>query len=870
MKWMSRLSWGRRRDEELDEEIQSHLRMAVQDRIERGETPEQAEASTRREFGNTGLVKEVTREMWGGAWLGQCAADLRFGLRMLRRSPAFSAVAILTLALGVGANTAIFSVVNAVLLRPLPFPQSEELVVIKAENKKTGERFPSVSPADFFDWKSQSRSFESLSAYSGWPITLLDADRPEMVPGTRVTDQFFHALQIRPQLGRVFNPEEFKAGSNVIILSHRLWQRRFGGDPEIIGKTLAVANGSVTVVGVMPQDFKLPASAETWSPVSQDSGEMRLRASRYFEAVARLKSNVTMAEAEGEMRTISARLASQYPESDANWNVRLVPLRETLIGDVRPALLILIGAVGLVLLIACANVANLLLARATTRYKELAIRSALGASRWRIIRQMVVESLLLSCLGGALGALLAHWCAGAIVWLVPKDLRFPRIEEAQVDMDVLGFTFAVILLIGVVLGLIQGLKASRLDLQGSIKEGGRNSTAGRPSHRVRNAVVVAEIALTLVLLAGAGLLIKSLLKLQHVELGFNQENLLIVPVSASLAKYAEPKLRSAYFERFVERVRGVPGVQSVATASCAPMMYTMYFPFAVEGQTNTNEIPQAWYNAVSPNYFHLMGIGVLDGREFTEHDRAGGLDVAVINETMRRRYFAGADVVGKHLTVNYLNTPTRFEIIGVVKDIKQESPGAEANAQIYVSDLQVPWLSTSLVIRTANDPGALLASLQQTIRTVDSTQSSTGAKSMKQLLSDSVAQPRFYVTLLGTFAVLALILAGVGIYGVISYAVTQRTHEIGIRIALGAQTRDVLTLVVGRGMVLVLIGTTIGLVSAAALTRVMRTMLYEVGTTDPVTFAGVTALLAMVALLACLIPAWRATKVEPMVALRSE
>ena len=796
--------------------------------------------------------------------------DIRYGIRSLVKQPGFTAVAVITLALGMGVNTAIFSLVHAVLLRTLPYALSERLVVIKDQNSKTGEIIPSVSPADFLDLKSQSQSFANLAAYSGGPLTLLDGEESELVPATRVTDEFFTTLGVLPLLGRTFTPDEFTTGSNVVVLSHRLWERRFGGDPNIVTKTLAFAQGHLTVVGVMPPQFKLPAYAEAWTPAAQDSGEMRLRASRYFDTVGRLKLNVSPTQAEAELRTIAARLADRYPESNSNWSVRLVTLRETLVGDSRPALLILLGAVSLVLLIACANVANLMLARATTRHRELAIRAALGASRWRIVRQLIVESMLLSVSASALGLLLALWGVNAIVWLVPRDLRFPRIEEAQVNLVVLLFAIAVGLLLSVVLGLICGLKASGSNLQEPLKESGRSASAGVHLQRLRGVLVVAEISLTLVLLTGAGLLIKSLVKLQRVELGFNQDKLLVVPIGAPMPKYADPQLRATFFERLAGEVQSVPGVQSVAMSSTPPLMYTMFFPFAVEGKTNPNEVPQAWFSTVSPNYFEVLRIAPLAGRSFTDHERMGARQVAVISDTMRRRFFPGEDPIGKRLVVNFLNTPLKVEIIGVVRDIKQQSLSAPPNAQIYLSYLQVPWFSTALLVRTNVDPSTVATSVQRAIRSIDPAQSGSGTKTMDQLLSDSVGQPRFYSLLLGSFALLALVLAVVGVYGVISYAVAQRTHELGIRIALGARVQHVLMLVMGQAMRLVMLGAVIGLASAFALTRLLKKLLYEVNADDPMTFCAVALLLALVALLACYIPARRATKVDPLVALRYE
>ena len=796
--------------------------------------------------------------------------DIRYGIRSLLKQPAFTVLAVVTLALGIGVNTAIFSLVHAVLLRPLPFPESERLVVVKDQNIKTGETFPSVSPADFFDSRSQSQSFTNVAAYSAGPITLLDGEESELVRAARVTDEFFMTLAVQPLLGRTFTKDEFRTGSNVVILSHRLWQRRFGGDPNIITKTLTSDQGHVIVVGVMPPQFKLPAYAEAWTPVAQDSSEMRLRSSRYYGMVGRLKPQVNMAQAEAEMRTIAERLAQQYPESNANWSVRLATLREILVGNSRLPLLILLGAVGLVLLIACGNVANLMLARATSRQRELAVRVALGASRWRIMRQLIVESMLVSGSAGTLGILFAFWGVNSILWLLPKELRFPRIEEAQLNLVVLFFAFGVALLISVVLGLICGLKATRSNLQEPLNENSRTTSAGTHLQRMRSALLVTEVALTLVLLAGAGLLIKSLFKLEHVELGFNDQNLLVVPIGAPMPKYAEPQLRSAFFEQFALQVQNVPGVESVATSSNPPLMYTMYFPFAISGKTNPNEVPQAWFSTVSPNHFELMHIALLAGRTFNDHERAGTARFAVINDTMRRRYFSGEDPIGKSLVINFLNTPLPVEIIGVVPDIKQESLDMPANAQIYLSDLQEPWFSTFLLVRTKADPATVSTSVTRAIRSIDPAQSTSPIKTMDQLVSDSVAQPRFYGLLLSSFAALALVLAAVGIYGVIAYAVAQRTHEIGIRIALGAQTQNVLVLVMGQAMRLVLLGALFGLGGAFALTRLLNKFLFDVKATDPVTFGSVALLLVLVALIASYVPARRATRVDPLVALRSE
>ncbi|HYH85423.1 MAG TPA: ABC transporter permease [Pyrinomonadaceae bacterium] len=799
--------------------------------------------------------------------------DLRFGMRVLWKKPGFTLVAVLTLGISIGINTAVFSVVYAALVRPLPFADPDALVAVAAENKRGGVADTrGAAPADFVDWRAQSSSFEGLAAYTGGGLTLSSGDATEMISGVRVSEDFFKTLGAQPALGRTLAPEEFAGGGNrPVVLSYRLWQRRFGGDRGVLGKTLTLAGGaSASVVGVMPEDFRYPSYAEVWTALPRESGELLQRTSRYFAVVGRLKNGVTEAQAQAELGGVAARLAETYPKSNEDWGVRLIPLRETLVGNARTALLILFGAVGFVLLIACANVANLLLARATARHKEVAIRAALGATRWRVVRQLLAESVLLAVAGGALGTFLALWGVDALVALVPEDLRFARLDEARVDVAVLVFTAGVSLLTGVLVGLLPGLKASKPDLHRELKETGRSVTAGGRLRRARGVLVVTEIAVTLVLLVGAGLLVRSFARLQQTELGFDPRNLLTLTVSAPQQLYGQTEQRASYYRQMQERMAALPGVRSVATISSLPLDWVLNFSYAVEGRpARPGEDPQADYSSVSPNYFDVMGIPLRKGRGFTERDAAGAPDVAVINETMARRVFPGEDPLGKRLTIDYMERRVSLEVVGVVADSKQ-LVNEETNIRIYDCYLQRPWLSSSFVVRTEGDPAALATAAQKAVREVDPSRAASDVKTMEQRLSESVAQPRFYTQLLGAFALVALLLAAVGVYGVISYSATQRTHEIGVRIALGARSSDVIRMVVGHGMALALAGVAVGLAAAFALTRVMSGLLYGVTATDPATFAGVALLLAAVALLACFIPALRATKVDPIVALRHE
>jgi putative ABC transport system permease protein len=804
--------------------------------------------------------------------------DLRQGARSLLKQPTFTVVAVIALALGIGANTAIFSVVDAVLLRALPYRDADRLVTVWEHNKGRGNTQNVINLGNFFDWKNQNSVFEDMATFFDMTANLTSGGEPEEIPSQIATPNLFNILGVNPIMGRAFTEDDGKPGAaRVIMLSFGLWQRRFGGDPQILGRKLILNGIETTVVGVMPQDFNWHVKggsmtrkiAEMWAPW-QINESMKQRGGRFASAVARLKPDVSPERAQTEMSAIGARLERQYNDFNANWGVTVVPLRKQFTGEIRLALFVLLGAVGMVLLIACANVANLSLARAAGRRREMAVRAALGAGRWRIIRQLLTESLLLAGLGCLAGLALAWWGTDLLVSLAPPDLL--NLPQVKINAAVLGFTFLVSLLTGVIFGIIPAFEAARLSLTESLKEGGKN-VGGARSHRLRNSLVIAEIALALVLLVGAGLLIRSFVRLQGVDPGFNANNMLTMKVSLPGRKYDTDRKRIDFFRQAVAQMQSLPGVEAVGAVS--------FLPFAAPHAGTLVEIEgrpkpppgQGLGTGVivtDQNYFRTMQIPLKRGRLFTDQEAAETRHVVVVNEAFAEKNFPGEDPLGKRVVIYMKDDNQPCEIIGVVGDSKHMKLDAKAEPMSYWPHPELAYSGMTLVFRTQGEPPAITNAARNVIRTLDPEQPVADVRTMESLIGTSVARARFNTLLLTIFAVLALLLAGLGIYGVMAYSVEQRTQEIGVRMALGARRRDVLRLVVRRGMTLALVGVAIGVAASFVLTRLMETLLFNVSATDPLTFAGIPLLLIFVALLACLIPARRAAKVDPMVALRCE
>jgi putative ABC transport system permease protein len=801
--------------------------------------------------------------------------DLRFGVRMMLKHPGFTAVAVLTLALGIGANTAIFSVVNAVLLRPLPFTEPDRLVSI-AETHPELPRAEVAAP-DFEDWRRQARVFRDMAAWSikDWGKTALtEAGEPEQLQSTCVTQNLFPLLGVSPALGRNFLPEENQPGRDrVAIVSYGLWRRRFASDPNLVGRAIRLNGESHTVVGVMPQDTQLPFDTDVWLPLSQlGTYALTSRVPHMLEVVARLKAGATVGQARAEMEAIAGRLGQAYPATNKTIGVRLDSLREQLTGDLKPALLALFGTVGLVLLITCANVANLLLGRATERQREVAVRAALGAGRGRLFRQFLTESLLLAWLGGAGGLLLAIWSLPLLRAALPSATtdQLPALKAVSLDLSMLGFTLLVTTLTGALFGLIPAFQLSRLNLNQTLKEGGKAS-AGVARRRASRALVVAEVALTAVALVGAGLLLRSFHRLMQVDPGFRADHLLSAQLTLPSAKYQNYEQVKNFHQRLLPRIAALPGVEGVATINNFPLTASNdKTRFAIEGAPlpAPGQFLVAQERAVSSDYFRVMGIALKSGRAFTEDDQANNRNLLIINETLARRYFPGEDPVGKQLLMGVMfPNPVAVPIIGVVADVKDLGLAAPVEPTIYGSGFRNRPL---LMIRTTGEPVGLAAAIRKAVSETDSEQPIHRIRTMEEALSVSGAQRRLSALLTGSFAALALLLSAVGIYGVLAWTVSERTREIGVRMALGAQTGDVLKLVMGQGLKLTLIGLAVGLTASLPAARAMKSLLFGVGAGDPTTFAVIALLLVFTALLACYLPARKATKVDPVVAIRSE
>ena len=797
--------------------------------------------------------------------------DLRYGIRMLFKQPGFTIVAVLALTLGIGADSAIFSVVNAVLLRPLPYPDSERLVVLRERSPQIEGM--SVAYPNFIDWRDQNNAFENIGVFRRQSYNLTGSGEPERLIGWQLSADVFPALKVTPARGRLFTYDEDKPGANpVVVLSHGLWQRRFGGDPNILEQTMTLDGRSFSVIGVMPPGFQFPRpGAELWAPVGQvskDPGWENRGNHPGLTGIARLKPGVTVDQAREDMEIVAANLEKQYPDSNTGNRVTITPALENVIRGIRPALLVLLGAVGFVLLIACANVANLLLARATARQKEIAIRTALGASRWRIVRQLLTESILLSLVGGALGLLLARLGVKLLVAISPNSI--PRSEEINLDSRVLAFTIGVSVLTGIIFGVVPALHASKPDLNETLKDAGRGSTGRR--HLLRSGLVVSEVALTLVLLIGAGLMIRSFYRLQQVDPGFIHERLLTFNVSLPQKKYPENQQKISFYEQLADRLRGLPGVQAVGLSSGLPLGNNGWqTSFRVEGQPEPEpgKTPLTEAVVASPEYFQAMGLTVVRGRNFTEQDLKDGPHVTLIDEEFERRYWPGEEAVGKRIKTGRDDPP--ITVVGIVRRVKMDGLNEDSNrVQSYFPFRQMPFSGMTVVIKTSNDPIGLVSAVREQVLAIDPDQPVYNINTMEQLRSDSIAPDRLNLMLLACFAAVALILATVGIYGVMAYSVTQRTHEIGIRMALGARQSDVLGMVIRQGMKLAIGGLAIGLVGAWLATRAMTSLLFGVSATDPLTFAVISVVLIGVALGACFVPARRATKVDPMIALRYE
>jgi putative ABC transport system permease protein len=801
-------------------------------------------------------------------------SDIRYGVRNLLKRPGFTAIAVLTLALGIGANSAIFSSIYALLINPLPFPNQDRVVALWDKNPSRGVQHNEVSMADYLDWRGQSHSFDHLALERWWSTNLTGGDTPERIQGFLVTANFFDALGVKPVKGRNFVEEENQPGKDAVaIITYSVWQRRFGADPNIVNKTVTTNGIQRTVIGVLPEGFNYPKGSEIYAPIQLTPELVKNRGSHSYYVIGRLKTDASLQSAQADLDTITARLATQYPDTNAGRGAEMFPIVADTVRVYAKAIWVMMAAVGFVLLIACANVANLMLARATGRQKELALRAALGASRWRIVRQLVVESLVIALIGGVAGVLVAFWGIELLRSGNPGEASKYAAgwSHLGINFPVLAFTLGISLLSGLLFGLAPAWHVSRPDLNDALKEGGRQTSSG--SHRLRSLLVVSEIALSLVLLVGAGLMFRSFLALLKTSPGFNPEGVLTMNLNLPFAKYREDAQRATFYSDLVQRVKSLPGVQSAAAVNYVPLGGSNSSDaFLIEGvpEPSPGQENDGRYRVCTPDYFQTMGISILKGRGFTDQDKSGSLPVIIVNETLAQRYWPNGDSLGKRIKFyGPLDRAPWMEIVGIVQDVKHEL-NLPVTPEYYLPHAQDSWNAMVLVARTSVEPQSMANSIRQQVLALDKDQPVFDVRTMHEVRAISVAVYSFGSATMGIFAIVALVLAAIGIYGVMAFAVTQRTQEIGIRMALGARAIDVLKMVVKTGMSLAAVGVLAGLLGAFAITRLMASLLFGVSPTDAVTFALVAAGLLLVALLACYIPARRATKVDPLVALRYE
>jgi len=854
---------------ELNEELRYHLERQIEVNTAAGMSVEEARYAALRAMHGLDQRKEECRDMRRVRLIEDLWQDFRFGLRSLLKRPGFTAIALLALALGIGANTAIFSLVNAVILQPLPYRDPDRLISVYGTRNRSTQG--SVGPTDFLDYRSQNKTFEQFAASGSTmlPMNLTGSGEPERLNASIITGNYFDTFGVRPALGRGFSLENEKTGQDhVTVLSHAFWQTRFGGDPNIVNKTINLDGKAYEVLGVMPAEVVLPQPAQLWVPINFDADpEMKMRNARFLRGIGRLKEGVTLDQAQTDTDLIAAQLEQQYPDSNTGWSLRLIPLREILVGGSRTMLFILFGAVGFVLLIACANVANLLLVRAAARQKEIAMRTALGASRLRIIRQMITESLSLAIFGGALGALLA--VAGVKLLVSLGEDNIPRTANVKIDATVLAFTLLISLATGLLFGLAPAIRTMKENLVDALKDGIRGGSEATVKNRTRSLLVVFESAIAVMLLIAAGLLIRSLVALQNVDPGFDPNNVLTLRVDLPRQKYNTPEKASNFFEQLETRVAGLPGVEAVGLITDLPLSgEARDMPYRVEGRPATSDIAFVDFRRVNKNYFSAMRIPLRRGRNFSEQEVRQSDKAIVVSQAFVDSVFPNEEALGKRLIIwsGIRNEP--YEIIGIVGDTRYQSLQGEPSATMYVPTREL--LFVNLVIRTQGDPLSLVGGVRKEVNALDPDQPIAAIRPMTEWVAMSAAGARYRTTLLGLFALLAMILAATGIYGVMSYSVAQRTQEIGVRMALGARPLDVLKLVVRQGMMLALIGVIVGLAGALALTRVMSSLLFGVTERDPITFVAVAALLIVVAFISCFVPAHRATRVDPLIALRCE